>query len=55
MAGTVGKVGGEIRTGRRRRAESETDQSSRPRRRNHVRSTGEPQPRGRQINENGLS
>ena len=29
MTGTVGKVGGEIRIGRRRRAESETDRSSR--------------------------
>ena len=43
MAGTIGKIGREIRTGRRRRAESETDCCSHPRGRNHVRSTGEPQ------------
>ena len=53
MAGTVRKVDREIRIGRRR-AESETDYYNRQRRNNHVRSTGEPRPRGRQINENGL-
>ena len=53
MAGTVGKIGGEIRIGRRR-AESEADCSSLLRR-SHVRSTGEPWPRGRQVNRNGLS
>ena len=34
MAGTIEEVGGEIRIGRRRRVESETDQSSRGRERN---------------------
>ena len=38
MVGTVGKIGGEIKISKRRRAESETDCSSRPRRNSHVRS-----------------
>ena len=42
MTGTLGKVGREIRIARRRRVESETDCSSGPRGRNHVRNTGEP-------------
>ena len=42
MTDTIEEVGGEIRIGRRKRAESETDCSSRPRGSNHVRSTGEP-------------
>ena len=55
MTGTLGKVGREIRIARRRRGESDTDCSSRPRGRNHVRSIGEPQPGGQQINGNGFS
>ena len=39
MTGTLGKVGGKIRIGRRRRVESETDCSIHPRGRNHVRNT----------------
>ena len=53
MTGTLGKVGGEIRIGKRR-AESETDCSSHLRGRNHVKTTGEPLPHGRQSNGNGL-
>ena len=57
MTDTLGKIGEEIRIGRRRRVESGTDCSSRPRGRNHVRNTGEPRagPRGKQISTNGLS
>ena len=55
MAGPLGKVGGEIRIGRRRSAESGTDCSSRARGSNHVRNTGEPQSRGKQVNGNGLN
>ena len=55
MSGTIEEAGGEIRIGRRRRSESETDRSSHSSRRNHVRNTGELWPSGRQINENGLS
>ena len=54
MVGTIGKVRGEIRIDRRRRAESDRLLQL-PKKKHQVRITGEPQPCGRQINGNGLS